>query len=400
MNVYLNETKCKGAGAAGANTEVNACINHIQQCNCSLATVQYLKPVIEKTEEGELVQPRGANLKNAEQQWCSGCGSNGHLEQNCCYYNRTHAPRSVFIYNYEDVYKDSTDNENEKQSVVPNTSSIDTTTKESANDDCYIFLTQTEHQRLCATEGKKFLQLMQTELNVTVEVNSLSSDKFKYIVIGDPTKVNEGKCAITRFCVVQDLLKYSGSYYAFKATPCTLKSLEENFKYLSLSVAHWRSSAKKLYYQIQGCKYFKDLDVRKRYIKLNSVVNSFLQEPNAIQHMDILKCCVRERKPVVEESFNYIFNNDKELFPNYRKVISTLPAKNYMIDLKPIKVEKLKQIVTCICKRLGRGKALKKIKEKYLQLIIKNYPDRLVELFNKEVQQLITAEKGSRKKCN
>ena len=57
------------------------------------------------TKEGQLQQPLVNDLKKVEDRWCSGCGLSGHLEPQCYYYNRSHAPVSLLIHSYQDVYE-------------------------------------------------------------------------------------------------------------------------------------------------------------------------------------------------------------------------------------------------------------------------------------------------------
>ncbi|KAJ8931716.1 hypothetical protein NQ314_015334 [Rhamnusium bicolor] len=55
------------------------------------------------TEEGPIVVSEEAQLTSRDQFWCSGCGSRGHLEHECNYYDREFPPTTPFIVNYEDI---------------------------------------------------------------------------------------------------------------------------------------------------------------------------------------------------------------------------------------------------------------------------------------------------------
>ncbi|XP_030762592.1 uncharacterized protein LOC115887331 isoform X1 [Sitophilus oryzae] len=59
------------------------------------------------TQEGDLVSPKdGVVLKPQEQQWCSGCASQGHLEFQCNSYkwHREYPAASPEIFNYKNIY--------------------------------------------------------------------------------------------------------------------------------------------------------------------------------------------------------------------------------------------------------------------------------------------------------
>ncbi|XP_025831479.1 uncharacterized protein LOC108741556 isoform X2 [Agrilus planipennis] len=57
------------------------------------------------TKEGPVVSPESDLVKPFHKRWCSGCGSQGHFEHDCKYYNRSHSATLLAIQSYEPVYE-------------------------------------------------------------------------------------------------------------------------------------------------------------------------------------------------------------------------------------------------------------------------------------------------------
>ncbi|CAH1971487.1 unnamed protein product [Acanthoscelides obtectus] len=98
------------------------------------------------TEPGPIKVTAGPQLKPRDQQWCSGCAAQGHLEHECYYYGRQYPPALPYIVNYDNVLAPD---------QVQNAASAPSTPKDVTNHDAENTITDTPNTAKKRTPRQK-----------------------------------------------------------------------------------------------------------------------------------------------------------------------------------------------------------------------------------------------------
>ncbi|XP_031356305.1 uncharacterized protein LOC116180457 isoform X2 [Photinus pyralis] len=315
-------------------------------------------------EEGAMQQPTGANMKQLEDIWCSGCSRKGHLEQNCYHPKRSHPPASVFIHSFQSVY--------------------------SADPPCKLNETVEEAQwkkwplgvlnrkLFVGQEASIFLKTLEAKTGVAVRVTKTYPNvTLSYQETRENTQ-SEAMAAVQRFINTK-------SHKSLKcdAKKATIDDLQSNLDFLNDSKVNWFHVAHKMYGMIKKLtsaisgstesKYLnQQREMKALYRKLNAIIIGKLKiGPDRI-HMDALAEGLA-RGQVPRPTFERVFNSDRILYPNYGDLIARLPTA--------IDFEEMKNKTVNVCRNRGLNVRLRKVLYDYSCLIISDYSEECVSSF-------------------
>ncbi|KAF5299719.1 hypothetical protein FQR65_LT09348 [Abscondita terminalis] len=371
-----------------------------------------LNPVIcFQTAEGPLViQPLAACVKQVSDQWCAGCGANGHLEQNCGYYNRTHLPSSVFIHDYTDVYNGQVLPGPSLRSSKPQPSTKSQPSPKPATSQPSPKLLKPQPstkspksqpspkpaaaQPFSKIPKSKRLFKTALELNPEIEIRlkrsslietvmktfnvDVTFNGHKCIIRGLKRDAIQSKEMIRRFFRNTGLYHQIDANFSFISNPSVHDSLQKNFNYLQNPYINWQVIAKNIYQTVKMNR------SRIKFKQLNSIINAKLQLGNASHHMKILQQCLDTNSEVNKESFLYIFNNGNPIIHNYNFLIDRLPCKAN--DIIRVEIEKLKNEAV----RVLNESDYKTIDRLHSLVIINNYSDSDVSKFVNDTRRLLS----------
>lgn len=376
------------------------------------------------TKDGEVQEPTGAaNMKLLEDRWCSGCGKNGHFEQNCHYYNRSHAATSVFIHSFQNVYgtndlppdcenvsstENFSDNLNEQQTE---TTEHTTENTDELNPVDVWPIGQAKYNHLVGDEAGTFLRLLQSKTSVTIQVKP--TGKVRLLFSGGTAEDRSNtKAAISRYLAAKEILKIpTNILMPLDIKKPKIKGLKHNLNWLNNEKTDWLGMAHLIYKRIQmltdliaHCTQPKTYRKHQRtlkefYQKLNTIIIGKLKIGSDKTHMDTLEKCL-ENNQILLYSFEYVFNSGHVLYPNYEELIAQLPhvPNKLAHDMQSIVFEIMKSSMINVCRKWNLRAWLKRIVHLYNDLVISNYSKRQTHMFKSTCSKISEVVETLRKK--
>uniref|UniRef100_A0A1Y1LXH2 Zinc finger CCHC domain-containing protein 7 n=1 Tax=Photinus pyralis TaxID=7054 RepID=A0A1Y1LXH2_PHOPY len=332
------------------------------------------------TREGEVQRPEAGDEKRLEDLWCSGCGTNGHVEQHCRYY-RSHAAVSATIHSFQSVYI-SKPNSPEVAELVQ---------------DWHI--SSSKNKYLVGKEASIFLKTLQKKTAVNVSIKETPQNLHLLLSGGTEESQSSVKDAIQRFIAAKKLFAKQ-KQLSFSKQTATVQSLETNLNTLEDDTIDWRGVARSTYTQInrqslsmQDCStetIYKEIDdnIKSLYQKLNTIIIAKLDSKS---HMDTLQKCL-DTGSMAFHSFHHVFNSDHSIFPNYNELIAELPCASTP------NFEEARNEAVAVCKRRKFRVWLKTVLHYYSCLIISNYSEKYVPLFQLACSRASAAKNDRKKK--
>lgn len=317
-------------------------------------------------------QPTGAEMKQFEDIWCSGCSRKGHLEQNCYNYKRSHPPASVFIYSFLSAYSASVDPD-------PPCKLNETMEKMRGRKlrlglfNCKFFMEE---------EGSTFLEILQVKTGVTVRIIKAGPYVKLLFPRGEYKAHLQAVAAIRRFLHTKN--KRHTRLEFVNRQEATIQDLQTNLDLINDSEANWYGLAQKIYRAIkkytsaisgssgEGTYLNQQNQLKALYRALNTIIIAKLQFGVDRTHMNTLAKGLSKRQ-IPLPSFEYVFNSGRILYPNYGELIAQLPTGTDF--------EGMKNKVVAFCRERGLDDWLKKVLYDYSCLIISDYSKEYVTSF-------------------
>ncbi|KAB0792607.1 hypothetical protein PPYR_14566 [Photinus pyralis] len=268
-----------------------------------------------------------------------------------------------------------------------------------------ITISKAAHNCLRVAEGAYFRQLITQHLGVVVLFINPNAGHFVSCKLdGRPENLESAKAAVQNFCEIAVLTKHELKQRTGFVTSFTdLEVVAKNLNVINDSNVCWFYKAHNQYDRIlelvDGIKdcntddQFRqsEAEIMSRYRKLNTIIISQLQNGKDKRHMEILQKCAEFERGEVETSFNYVFNSNRRIFPDYDDVLTQLMHKQSSVvnDFhEKLQLEQLKRKCLSMCQMCGWNVDRVNVVDQYSKIIINNYQNDDIRSFQGTFQEL------------
>ncbi|XP_031356453.1 uncharacterized protein LOC116180546 isoform X4 [Photinus pyralis] len=262
-----------------------------------------------------------------------------------------------------------------------------------------IYLSKEFFRCLLNKEGATFRTILAEDLGVSIGFVNPDAELVTCKLEGCAINLEKAETAVLTFCEKKKLKRKD--VVPFFNTDFGDRSLAKNLLLLHSPKACWFDRASELQtriFELDEAACGSDNNKREKelsnvYRQLNAIIICKLRNGDGQRHMDILEEGANHHRDVVRRSFDYVFNNDRPMFPDYDALLAQLSnsvSDAETEDFKRWELEKLRRRAALICSRNGWGTEINKISAQYARIIVNGYDDFHIGIFRSEYEKLET----------